>query len=78
MKKGKSRVFDKGLTKSMPCIKLSEKREVEGVRQGSDVCPVLNSVRKGKWRVFDKVLTKSIHCIVSYIFSIDLGVCLFI
>ena len=29
---GEPREFDRGLTKSMPCMKLS----VEGVRQGSD------------------------------------------
>ena len=29
---GESRVFDRGLTKSVPCIVASENREVEGVR----------------------------------------------
>ena len=36
MRVGKLRVFDRGLTKSMPCIELSADREVVGVRQGSD------------------------------------------
>ena len=34
---GKSRVFDRDLTKSMPCIQLRENRGVVGVRQGSDL-----------------------------------------
>ena len=31
-----SRLFDRGLTKSMQCIVLSKNREVEGFRLGSD------------------------------------------